>query len=400
MNKEKNNAFINFIFFIYICQRFNPDFQNPHFLYVLIPIILDVGIISIALMKSTITLVNKNYIIWMGAFTALCLFSYAWSSYPADSMKNFLYNNLITMLPLSLYLTSEERIESFVKYIILATLITLVYAIVFSDVSIGLADNALRLGGGSTTWNSNNIGTMSAICTILSYVMMEVNKQKKYLLVIIFCICVALISGSRKALLLSMLGIFIFNLVENGWKKYYKLVASVLLIIIVYFVIMNVKVFYDAIGVRIESAVSGFLGDDRGADSSFIIRRDLIDYGFKTFLRHPIKGVGVDSFRYYYYNYAGKLLYAHNNYIEMLADLGIIGFTLYYSLLVNVLVKSIMLVKNCKTKLFRLIPPIIAGIIISDYAGVSYNSRFVQVVLLIGIAVYNCERNIENECKN
>lgn len=46
--------------------------------------------------------------------------------------------------------------------------------------------------------------------------------------------------------------------------------------------------------------------------------------------RSPIWGYGFDSFKYYNRLMTGHFYYSHNNYIELLYDLGIIGFAIYY----------------------------------------------------------------------
>ena len=54
----------------------------------------------------------------------------------------------------------------------------------------------------------------------------------------------------------------------------------------------------------------------------------------EIFSEHPFIGVGIHNAQFYNY----RQVYLHNNFAEMLADGGIIGFTAFYSMYVYLLV--------------------------------------------------------------
>lgn len=56
------------------------------------------------------------------------------------------------------------------------------------------------------------------------------------------------------------------------------------------------------------------------------IRGTLYREAFEVFKNHPFFGVGLDNFRLY----SSSGLYAHSNYMELLADNGILGFALFH----------------------------------------------------------------------
>jgi O-antigen ligase len=76
------------------------------------------------------------------------------------------------------------------------------------------------------------------------------------------------------------------------------------------------------------------------------LRYALWDAGFKMWMDHPITGVGIGMFpptlRYYpnstYPMFFSRGLVAHNMYVSMLAETGIIGFLLFMGLLFTPLV--------------------------------------------------------------
>ncbi len=59
-------------------------------------------------------------------------------------------------------------------------------------------------------------------------------------------------------------------------------------------------------------------------DKSTQFRYDYAKEALGLFLEKPLAGIGIDNFK------SLNIGYAHNNYLELLADLGIVGFILYY----------------------------------------------------------------------
>ena len=93
---------------------------------------------------------------------------------------------------------------------------------------------------------------------------------------------------------------------------------------------MNVPVFYEIIGSRMESFFAFLNGDVSHADGSSKIRSQMIKMGLERWIQSPILGYGFDSFKYYNQSVTGHFYYSHNNFVEILYNTGIIGFVLYY----------------------------------------------------------------------
>lgn len=92
-------------------------------------------------------------------------------------------------------------------------------------------------------------------------------------------------------------------------------------------------------GARIEEAVN-ILGGDKSGDNSRVF---LLLWGIDWFLEKPLLGHGINCFRVLSDQtlmFAGKNFYAHNNYIELLVGVGIIGFIIYYLFLIRLLLIS------------------------------------------------------------
>ncbi|MBW1923271.1 MAG: O-antigen ligase family protein [Deltaproteobacteria bacterium] len=79
-------------------------------------------------------------------------------------------------------------------------------------------------------------------------------------------------------------------------------------------------------------------------------RAEMIKRGTELALKNPFFGVGLDQFRYYNNSLSLTSIdqsYSHSNVIEVLADTGFIGFAIYYSAYVIILLKLLYLRKKC-----------------------------------------------------
>ena len=87
-------------------------------------------------------------------------------------------------------------------------------------------------------------------------------------------------------------------------------------------------------------------------------------------------------------------LYAHNNYIELLVNYGLIGTIIYYIVFVMILVKSCIIWLNKIPEVIISIA-LIAVILITDYGLVSYYSTSNLIYLAVSFricAVYDFDR--------
>ena len=65
-------------------------------------------------------------------------------------------------------------------------------------------------------------------------------------------------------------------------------------------------------------------------EGSTYLRYRYIQSGLETFIANPIIGIGLNNSRFITMTVSGEYTYLHNNYVELLACTGIIGFSLYY----------------------------------------------------------------------
>jgi len=126
-------------------------------------------------------------------------------------------------------------------------------------------------------------------------------------------------------------------------------------------------------------------GNVAEADPSSESRAQLISWGMKWFRERPWLGQGIDNYRVILvknYPLWSIEYYAHNNYVELLVDTGIIGVALYYWNYAVILINSWKNRKAITNKELLVLGMFIA-IMVSEIAVVSYFDKQIQVLLLI-----------------
>ena len=103
--------------------------------------------------------------------------------------------------------------------------------------------------------------------------------------------------------------------------------------------VIDIPFLNEIIGYRIEEALDLFTKTGTG-DVSSQNRVGLIGLALQMWSDHPILGLGMNNFPMFQtIGEAGY--YAHNNYVELLADLGLVGFCLYYYMPMSLLRRRI-----------------------------------------------------------
>lgn len=206
------------------------------------------------------------------------------------------------------------------------------------------------------------------------------------------------LSGGRKFLLYAIVFLYCsFLISKEGRIKIRNIVMAtvvvVALVAIAYHLIMTVDVLYQAIGIRLIG-----LGSDSGAlgvaDQSGLMLR-----GISMFLRRPLLGWGIGGFQQYSYINYGIYIYAHSNYIELLADFGIVGTLLYYSQYLYCLKSMLLYKKYSELDEYKLFFPLMVSIIVIDLFAITFNqTAFIPLFLMfISGYTYNLRQQAASE---
>ena len=118
-------------------------------------------------------------------------------------------------------------------------------------------------------------------------------------------------------------------------------------------------------------------------DSSFRLRAEMAEQGIQLWKQAPLFGNGLDAFR----GLSGQGTYSHNNYVELLCDLGLLGALVFYSLHAQILVRAAQ-----ARPILRLYCWIfVVMLLLADLGYVSYASKQ-SVMILMFLTVVTTSR--------
>ena len=373
-------------FFFLLAMTFVLAFPNPSIYKAVSIIAFFCYTIVLALIRREWTNNLLQYV-WLVGFFVFCHASKYWSVYPSaipEVIQNVQWCMLLSLATANYVKLYKMTVTDVAKRI-------LVVALLFA-INIGL--NGTFVDGRFTVIIDGyqiNENTFGQIAIGLAAYMVYWSKKKSWKnlfvnLMIVFTIVLALISGSRKCFISLTIYAIAFLLYEHPPKNIIRfltrMIAMVAVVVAVYILVMNVDALYQAVGVRIESLFDFFEGDLE-ADASANTRLLMIETAYKMFQEKPMLGYGLNTFS----KITSFDAYAHNNYVELLANLGLIGFLIYYLPLFFFFGKATKRwLQNKNGAIFSV--AILFGFFVNDLAAVSYFSMTSHA--FIGLAIGFC----------
>ncbi len=318
-------------------------------------------------------------------FTVFSSLSYFWSL-----NKSFAISSLvsvvalwITLFALTNYIDSKEKLIKVMKYVVIANLLVALKIIVLYWFQSGSAATRIK---SITGIYFNTVGQILGFSVLFSIYLYRYTNKRKYLYLIIPQFMAIILTESRKSLLIPVLGIFLFLILQRNMTKLlkYTFIAMVLGGLLVFSVSkISPSIYHNIVG-EMGELVKYSRGEITN-DWSINLRSFFIETGKNIFIENPIKGIGLNNFSYYvgHYTTYGTERYSHNNYIEMLSCLGIIGFLLYYSSYFYCFIKLLKnILKNKKDSFSILSLSFLIVLMIMEWGVVSYSGCVYHIYIL------------------
>jgi O-antigen ligase len=372
--------------FLLILVGLNPDWNSIRVLWWGVVALSSATMLFVFLKKSIP--VNNLFIVWMFSFLLWSTVSYFWSLVPNfayDSIKALLIN-LAALGLISSIIQTEKDIIQLLRLIVYAIAINAFYILFHLDFSlIGEVQIGAELLGGR--WNGNTIGIMMSLSSLISLVLIkfEAKRHNKsvYILSIILTTIIALFTGSRKAVFFILFGFTMYTMMKSKKNKIINFIKASIILLVAYQAIMNIPGLYKVLGIRLEGLISNFTGKGT-VDHSTVLRMEYIEYGIEWFKSNPIFGYGINNYRVLLGKEIGTVTYSHNNYIELLVGVGIIGIIIYYSGYLYVLINISKSAFKKKDPLFILLFIMLIAVLIAQYGFVTYYDFLINLILCIG----------------
>lgn len=380
-NLRSSDFLLKVIVFLSICIIY--AFSNIKELSIIIQLIF-VGITIINVMFNRRFKLTVHFL-WMAIFIIWGLFISLFSEYLMSSIVEVtnLGLKLLFYTSIIIFINNESRFIFVLRSLVVSGLILIIRVAYYTPINDWGTD---RLGF-ALGLNPNSLGLSLSFAAIVSvYLGLKTERKGYYILTVLFSL-IALLTGSKKVLLAIISGIFLllYFRTSNKIKKIITLVFIIFAMFFIYILIMKVPFLYEVIGSRIEQAIS--ISDDTEIDKSTLHRSMMINEAWELFKENPLTGIGLESFR----EYSVFNSYTHNNYMEISVSTGIIGFVIYYSLPVTLLISALYYQRNNND--YSLIIAIISVVLLLDIANVSYRQLITQVMLSISVGRFLMLKN-------
>ncbi len=233
--------------------------------------------------------------------------------------------------------------------------------------------------------NALSITMVLNIAASMIYLQQDIDRKYKILNVlnIILAFYMIILTVSRTGLILGafLVFVYIFTMLKDIKRVGY--LVGIILLIVVYLLFFadtaKILKYLEDVSIRLLNVVNTLSGADM--EKSTLERKEYIEKGLEMFFDHPFGGIGIDTFRYYYGGYS------HNNFVELLLGVGLIGELLYYSIFALLFVK-IYKVENRDLRLY--LTSIVTALLLVDMGSVSYYDK--QILLMLIYIGYIAEK--------
>ena len=319
-----------------------------------------------------------------------------------DFWLSMLYTMVVTFVLFDYMRYHKEFLFSLMK--------VFVFSIIISLLRIYLVNGFFAfLNSRGKEFNINGHAFMGTIGIVVCFFFIvnsskyDVNKNL-YKVLLAICSVLTFLTFNRTCYLLvgTLFLIYVVITRKNALSAIVSVAVVVVVVLLLYNLLIKVDFLYDLIGRRLQTAINGVLGIVEEIDASTQTRMGLIEKGLKWFSEKPWFGYGLDGFRSMHWDVYGDssmAYYAHNNFIELLVDLGLVGFILYYSLYVYIFVKGLKALKN-KTKTSKFFFALFIALVVSEYARITYyvpHAQFAIMLCLFGLTQLNDkEEKVQN----
>ena len=348
------------------------------------------GLLLTALLQNRgkIVLYLKGYFTYIVIFILFCSLSRLWAedSTLAVTKINSMIFALLAMIAI---VVSQYQIRD-VNLLLKAIMYGGYFVCIYMFLRYGLG-GIIRFLSTSTRidnelLNANTLGMCAAYSLVIDVHFTLYNNIKPHNILMIPALIILAASGSRKAILIVVLGVIgVFVLKNTDNKHTLKNVIRTAVIIgvaIVAIYLLSKLPAFSNVTRRFMNLISLLKGNETRTTSDAWIRLEYNRLGMQLFKENPILGIGIANANIYTRNYFGHNHYLHNNYVELLACGGIVGFLIYYSAWVWLLITYIRNRKK-RSKEYDICLVLLLIHLAMDYGAVTYYGKEAYFLLLV-----------------
>lgn len=397
------NKFFYAMFMLYTVTVycFNASEENIQYIH-----ITWAGVIAIVALKMIFNIKSFKFfkeIIILILYAIYCRASSLWAVWSptmAESRATTVLQMVLFTVLSIYYLTQIKDVKIIIWSLIIAGVVLSLYIPLnyggFAEYYQQASTESVRMGGEID--NENAIGISCAFTVVLLFFAGMYYKKWWLYLFTILPFIVSMSSGSRTGLVIVFIGICLLLFLSqdniNGSAiKWFKLIIIGIMALFAIWLILKLPIM-ESINERMEDLFKTLSG--KKGDNSSKVRIEMFKIGWQQFKKAPFFGIGLSN-SYYVNKYAtGLFTYLHNDFIEQLVNLGIVGFGLYYGLLLSLLISHIKLLKTRKPEVIISFVMLVC-FLVSSYGTVwyYYKQTYILMALWVSVVINNrTERGI------
>lgn len=313
-------------FFVFMTEDYGK------YIYLLLSFIMVV--LSILKHGGSLFVGRTPYIIVSVCYILFLLASAIWAYNPMYALISARTTTMSCFYSFSVYLyyRDQESIEPLLNAVIVAGVIVALETI--RRVGLG---NLILMGINGTRLLNEYFINVNVISMTCAYAIVNVffrfrrDKNIAWIILVLPMVVVWVVTGSKKGLILPFLMIAVFFMFQSR-RNMKRLFKNIIVIVICSAVVLAI-LYYIPFSSEFVNRTFDFLFEFFGADSlneSDMLRKNMIVYGIQQFLESPILGIGAGNAVYVGKRITGTEVYLHNNYVELLASIGLVGMLIYY----------------------------------------------------------------------
>lgn len=332
---------------------------------------------------------QNNYLLSLFLFIIIVLLTGIFSVDPRYPLKIALniFSILLSSYFVSLRLKNRTELLLFYKSVFTATLIYLIilYFVVFDGVTFNFIE--------SETFGKNSSSVIIFVGLVSLLILSLLTQRNKAITFIsLFFFISIFFTASIKVIVVSTLLLIFYFFFRDGFK-----IKNILFAFILFTLFLFAAEWYinfsglssEQSFLRITSRLSVLFGGQSEIgyiDSDYMsgFRLYIIEEGMNLFYQNPWKGIGLENTRHFLGTYT------HNNFVEILAGTGIIGFLIYITGL-YIIIKSVFKIQVFNIKAVLIIS-VFCFILIANAQRI-YDNRFIMVFLVSYLSLQNILAN-------
>ena len=367
--KKLDNINLVLIFLLFIsCISFDKNITGIKPLYEGITIILfGYSILRMSLVKN-FKIKNYKFLLIYGLLIIWACLSMLWSidqGYTKGTIINLVIA-FLNAISLICFIDSKIKLKKVFKLYIAFLMYMSIILLFFETNAPGTSGYGVVV-----SLYFNSIAHMLAIGIFMTYYLFKSEKKKRYLLFIAVFYYIIFLTGSRKGLLFPIVSIIGIEILDKriSINKILKFLIFLGIICSIVLIVLNSN---ERMKERFSDMFLSLIGENVG-DKSVEEREFFRETAKELFIHNPLTGIGAGCFAAYMeqINYS-HVAYCHNNFLELLSTLGIVGFIIYYMIYYLIIKTSIYNIRQ--KRILDMIIPFVFIIVfaIFEYGIVSY----------------------------